>query len=271
MVQDNGSVEVRGLHVRYGENEVVRGVSVAFAPRTATAIIGPSGCGKSTLLRCLNRLTDLTPGCHVEGSIVLDDREVAKMDPVLLRRRIGMVFQKPNPFPMSIKENVVYGVRARGGKIRGLRAICEEALRKAILWEEVKDRLDDPAHSLSLGQQQRLCIARTLAVSPEVILMDEPAASLDPVSTAALETSIRAMKAQYTVVLVTHDLHQARRVADYTVFMSNGIMIESGETGQFFAAPQKRETRDYIEGRLPSTAPAATPISLSEALATTPS
>jgi phosphate transport system ATP-binding protein len=260
MAQQFGSIEVRGLRVRYGENEVVKGVGMAFAPRTATAIIGPSGCGKSTLLRCLNRLTDLTPGCRVEGSITLDEREVSKMDAVLLRRRVGMVFQKPNPFPMSIKENVVYGVRARGGKIRGLRVICEEALRKAILWDEVKDRLDDPAHSLSLGQQQRLCIARTIAVSPEVILMDEPAASLDPVSTAALETSIRNMKAQYTVVLVTHDLHQARRVSDYTVFMSAGTIVEYGATTQFFSSPRKQETRDYIEGRLPSDAIPQKPI-----------
>jgi phosphate transport system ATP-binding protein len=163
-----------------------------------------------------------------------------------------MVFQKPNPFPMSVKENVVYGLRARGGKLGSLRAVTEDCLRRAALWDEVKDRLEAPAYSLSVGQQQRLCIARALAVAPEVILMDEPAASLDPVSTAALEESISAMRGEYSVVIVTHDLHEARRVSDFTCFMSAGEIVEFGETARFFAEPQLQETRDYLDGRLPS-------------------
>ena len=245
-----GTIQISDLHVAYGDNEVVRGMDLMLLPGTVTAIIGPSGCGKSTVLRCLNRLNDLTPGCAVTGSIKLDGDEIGRMDPVSLRRRVGMVFQKPNPFPMSIRENVVYGVRAQGGHKGSFMPLVEGSLRAAALWEEVKDRLKDTAHALSLGQQQRLCIARALAVSPEVMLMDEPAASLDPISTAALEKSIVDMKGRYTVVIVTHDMHEALRVSDYTVFMLGGKVVEQGDTRRFFDSPQRQETRDYLGGRI---------------------
>jgi phosphate transport system ATP-binding protein len=243
-------MNVRGLRVSYGATEVIRGVDLDFTPGAVTAIIGPSGCGKSTLLRCLNRLTDLTPGCEVSGDITFDGRNVRGMDPVLLRRSVGMVFQKPNPFPMSIKENVAYGVKAQGAHRGSLRGLAQSCLEKAALWEEVRDRLDASAYELSLGQQQRLCIARALAVSPGVILMDEPAASLDPVSTAALEMSIVAMKGEYTVVIVTHDLHEALRVSDYVAFMLAGELVEFGETQTVFDQPSRHETREYLQGRL---------------------
>lgn len=245
-----GTIQISNLRVSYGSNEVIRGMDLLLLPGTVTAIIGPSGCGKSTVLRCLNRLNDLTPGCLVSGSITLDGDDISRMDPVGLRRRIGMVFQKPNPFPMSIRENVVYGMRAQGGYKGSFMPLVESSLKAAALWEEVRDRLKDSAHALSLGQQQRLCIARALAVSPEVMLMDEPAASLDPISTAELERSIIAMKGRYTVVLVTHDMHEALRVSDYTVFMLNGVVVEQGDTRRFFDAPQRTETQDYLAGRI---------------------
>jgi phosphate transport system ATP-binding protein len=245
-----GSVQVSGLHVSYGANDVVRGIDLELLPGTVTAIIGPSGCGKSTVLRCLNRLSDLTAGCQVDGSITLDGDDIFRMDPVRLRRRVGMVFQKPNPFPMSIRENVVYGVRAQGGFKGSFMPLVESSLASAALWDEVRDRLQDSGTSLSLGQQQRLCIARALAVSPEVMLMDEPAASLDPISTLALEQSIMAMKGKYTVAIVTHDMHEAQRVADFTVFMYGGKIVEQGETRHLFESPQRSETREYLSGQI---------------------
>jgi phosphate transport system ATP-binding protein len=245
-----GVIELQDLRVSYGSNQVVAGVDLRIEPGKVTAIIGPSGCGKTTLLRSLNRLAELAAGCKVEGRISLDGEDVMKMDPVLLRRRVGMVFQKPNPFPMSIKENVVYGVRAQGGYKGSFRQLAESSLTRAALWKEVHSRLDENAYTLSLGQQQRLCIARALAVSPEVILMDEPAASLDPISTLELESSILAMRGDYTVVVVTHDMHEALRVSDFTVFMYNGQIVEYGETKRVFDAPARQETRDYLSGRL---------------------
>jgi phosphate transport system ATP-binding protein len=241
-----GAIAIRDLHVSYGANEVIKGVDLDVEPGSVTAIIGPSGCGKSTLLRCVNRLTDLTPGCSVRGDIRLDGEEILKMDPVLLRRRIGMVFQRPNPFPMSIKENVAYGVRAQGGFKGDLRAHAEQVLTTAAIWHEVKGRLGDPAMSLSLGQQQRLCIARALAVSPKVLLMDEPAASLDPRSTSELESSIVAMKGEYTVMIVTHDMREALQVSDYTAYMNEGKIVEFAETRKLFSQPAQEATRQYL-------------------------
>ena len=243
-----GVVETRDLRVAYGAAEVIKGIDLTIAPGTVLAVVGPSGCGKTTLLRCLNRMT--TSGAKISGEIFLDGEPTLRMDPVLLRRRIGMVFQKPNPFPMSIRENVLYGVKAQGGtKKSAYKGVVEASLTKAALWHEVKDRLDQSAMALSLGQQQRLCIARSLAVQPEVILMDEPAASLDPTSTAELEDSIIAMKGTYTVVVVTHDIDEARRVSDHTAYLSAGNVVEFGTTQQVFTDARNRETRAYLGGR----------------------
>lgn len=249
-------IEIEGLHVAYGQREVIRGIDLPIARGKVTAAIGPSGCGKTTLLRTLNRLVELTATCRVTGAVRLDGAPVSEMDPVLLRRRVGMVFQKPNPFPMSIRENVLYGVKAQGNGHGRHAEILESSLAHAALWDEVKDRLGHSALTLSGGQQQRLCIARCLAVSPEVILMDEPAGSLDPTSTAKLEESILAMKGEYTVVLVTHDVPEARRVSDFVTFIYDGRIVEYAETQQFFDAPRNDMTRDYIAGRL-VTVPAA--------------
>jgi phosphate transport system ATP-binding protein len=244
-----GGIEVEGLEVRYGDNTVVKGIDIAFKPGKVTAIIGPSGCGKTTLLRTLNRMSELTPGCSVSGQILLDGEDILKMDPMLLRRRVGMVFQKPNPFPKSIRENVLYGVKAIKLKVDH-EATVQSCLERAGLWGELKNRLHDSAFGLSLGQQQRLCIARTMAVSPEVILLDEPASSLDPVSTATVETSILAMKGSYTQAIVTHNMAQARKVSDYTAFVYLGKLVEYGETKKIFESPDMPETREYISGRL---------------------
>jgi phosphate transport system ATP-binding protein len=241
-------IEVEKLQVAYGDREVVQGIDMNIPAGKVVAIIGPSGCGKTTFLRSLNRLTDLSAKCRVHGKVTLDGEGIFALDPVSLRRRVGMVFQKPNPFPMSVKDNVLYGVKAQGR--RGTREILETSLRKAVLWEEVKDRLRVSALTLSGGQQQRLCIARCLAVSPEVILMDEPAGSLDPGATFQLEASIMAMKGAYTVVIVTHDVQEARRVSDYTAFMLGGKVVEFGPTAQMFAEPTTELTRDYLAGRL---------------------
>ena len=243
-------METQDLHLSYGSREVLKGVSVPVVQGRVTAIIGPSGCGKTTLLRSLNRLTDLTAGCRITGKILLDGEDCLDMDPIALRRRIGMVFQRPNPFPMSIRENVLYGVKAQAMKKSRHDDIVEASLRKAVIWDEVKDRLNDSALNLSGGQQQRICIARTLAVSPEVVLMDEPAASLDPRSTAKLEESILAMRGDYTVVAVTHELSQARRVSDYLAFIYEGHVVEYGETAQLFENPREEATRDYLSGGL---------------------
>lgn len=243
---------VSHLHVRYGSNHVVKGISLQIPARQITALIGPSGCGKSTFLRSLNRMNDLIPGARVDGQILLGDREInaPDVDVVALRRQIGMVWQRPNPFPKTIFENVAYGPRAHGEKDRRkLAEIVEQSLRKAALWDEVKDRLHHSAMALSGGQQQRLCIARTLAVHPAVILMDEPCSALDPVSTGKVEDLMVDLKKEYSIVLVTHNMQQAARVADITAFFLSGELVEIDQTDRLFSAPHDRRTEDYITGR----------------------
>ena len=216
------------------------------------AFIGPSGCGKSTLLRCLNRMNDLIPNVKIDGDIVFDQKNIVKdkIDVVDLRTRVGMVFQKPNPFPMSIYENVIYGLRCQNIKDKNvLNKVCETSLKKAALWDEVKDRLNDNAYGLSGGQQQRLCIARAIAMEPEVILMDEPTSALDPIATAKIEELIQDLKKDYTIIIVTHSMHQAARISDKTAFFLMGEVIEMGETRDLFHVPKDKRTEDYITGR----------------------
>lgn len=241
-------IETRTLKAGYNGNTVLKGIDLDIHPGSVTALIGPSGCGKTTFLRCLNRMHELTRGAHVSGSITLNGDDIRRLDPMLLRRKIGMVFQKPNPFPMSIRENVLYGIKAARMKV-DQEAIIESSLTRAGIWDEIKDRLDDNAFGLSVGQQQRVCIARALAMSPEVILMDEPAAALDPASAARVEESIVAMKEAYTVVIVTHNMQQARRISDYTAFMYLGELVEFGPTRQVFDQPVREETWAYVSGR----------------------
>lgn len=252
VASENPVVTVRNLHLYYGGNEAVKGVGMDFPRRQVTALIGPSGCGKSTYLRCINRMNDLIDDVRITGSIRIDDTEVndPALDVIDLRRRVGMVFQKPNPFPMSIYENVVYGLRIAGkGDRRALEEAAEKSLRRAALWDEVKDRLHDSALGLSGGQHQRLCIARAIAVDPEVILMDEPCSALDPRSTARVEDLIAELRGEYTIIIVTHNMQQAARVSDYTAFMYEGVLIEFGNTKQLFTNPGRKETEDYITGR----------------------
>ncbi len=242
----------RDVSVFYGKHQAIRGVSLDIAERCVTALIGPSGCGKSTFLRSLNRMNDTVEGARVEGHITLDDQDIygKGVDAVEVRRRVGMVFQRSNPFPKSIFENVAFGLRIAGVKDQSLIGErVEESLRGAALWDEVKDRLDTSALGLSGGQQQRLCIARALAVKPEVILMDEPASALDPIATARIEELIRELSSDYTIVIVTHSMQQAARVSDYTAFFYMGKLIEYGETDQIFTRPRERRTEDYITGR----------------------
>jgi phosphate transport system ATP-binding protein len=244
-----GGIELKNLKVSYGGKQVLHGIDLIFPPGKVTAIIGPSGCGKTTLLRCLNRLSELSQGCKVSGQILLDGEDVFGMDPALLRQRVGMVFQKPNPFPKSIKENVLYGVKAIKLKCDH-DAVVKSCLEKAALWEELKERLHESAFALSVGQQQRLCIARSLAISPEVVLLDEPASALDPISTATLENSIMEMKGEFTQIIVTHNMNEALKISDYVAFLYMGKLIEFGETKKIFNSPDKRETRDYITGKV---------------------
>jgi phosphate transport system ATP-binding protein len=243
---------VDALSLWYGGSRALNRISLTILEKRVTAFIGPSGCGKSTLLRCFNRLNDLVDHVRVEGDISFDGSSVYDpgLDVNLLRRRIGMVFQKSNPFPKSIFENVAYGCRIHGiNRKHELEAIVERSLRGAALWTEVKDRLHESALGLSGGQQQRLCIARAIAVEPEVLLLDEPCSALDPVATAKIEDLIHELKTQYTIVIVTHNMQQAARVSDYTAFMYLGELIEAGTTQQIFTAPSQRETEDYITGR----------------------
>jgi phosphate transport system ATP-binding protein len=244
-------LQVRGLGVMFNGNYAIRNISMKFQDNRATAIIGPSGCGKSTLLRALNRMHDIVPGAKVVGEIELDGENVMKIDAVAVRRRIGMVFQKPNPFPtMSIFENAVSGLRFNGVSKRSLlKDVAEDVLKKAALWDEVKDRLKEPAMSLSGGQQQRLCIARAMAVEPEILLMDEPTSALDPIATAKIEELIFDLKNTYTIVIVTHNMQQAARVSDYTAFMYMGELVEAARTRTIFTNPEKKQTEDYITGR----------------------
>jgi phosphate transport system ATP-binding protein len=247
--QEIGGLKISGLGVSYGGKQVIKGIDLDIPKGKVTAIIGPSGCGKTTMLRCLNRLSELNSTCRVEGQIFLDGQDVLKMDPMLLRRKMGMVFQKANPFPKSIRENVLYGVKAIKLKIDH-DAVVKSCLEKAALWNELKDRLNESALTLSIGQQQRLCIARTLAISPEVILLDEPASSLDPVSTTSLEASIMAMKGEYTQVIVTHNMNEAKKISDFVAFLYMGKLMEFGETKQIFDSPEQEITKQYISGKL---------------------
>lgn len=240
----------KGLSAYFGKTQALKNISLAIPTNQVVAIIGPSGCGKSTYLRCLNRMHEVAGGT-LDGTILLDGENVFDYDPVILRRRVGMVFQKPNPFPtMSIADNVAAGLKLNGLRNRKqLAGIVEHSLRKAALWDEVKDSLDKSGVSLSGGQQQRLCIARTLAVDPEVILMDEPASALDPISTAKVEELIYQLKKNYTIVIVTHNMQQAARVSDFTAFFYLGDLIEFEETKRLFTSPAKKQTEDYITGR----------------------
>jgi phosphate transport system ATP-binding protein len=252
---DNGhpvAVKVRQLNLFYNEAQALKHIDLDIGEKQVTAFIGPSGCGKSTLLRCFNRMNDLIETCRIEGEIVLEGRNIhdARIDVADLRRHVGMVFQKPNPFPKSVYENVAYGLRIQGiNKRRVLDEAVEWALRGAALWDEVKDRLEESAFGLSGGQQQRLVIARAIAVQPSVILLDEPCSALDPISTLKVEELINELKKQYTIIIVTHNMQQAARVSDRTAFMYLGELIEFGETDQVFTNPQVKQTEDYITGR----------------------
>jgi phosphate transport system ATP-binding protein len=245
-------LDINGLSLYYGNKEALRNISLAIPRKQVTAFIGPSGCGKSTLLRCFNRMNDLIEGIHVVGTIKLDGEDInaPDIDVIQLRRRVGMVFQKYNPFPKSIYENVVYGLRIAGIKNRTiLDETVEKSLHAAALWDEVKDRLRESALRLSGGQMQRLCIARAIAVQPDIILMDEPCSALDPIATSHIEDLIDGLKQEYTVVIVTHNMQQAARVSDYTAFLYLGELIEFDETNKMFTAPSKKQTQDYITGR----------------------
>lgn len=251
-MNDDFVLNVKNLDVYFGDNRAINDVSSDIHRNKITAIIGPSGCGKTTLLRSLNRMNDLTPCCRVEGEVIYEGRNIYSEDTdvVSLREEIGMVFQKPNPFPKSIYENVAYGPKVNGIKSsEKLNNIVEKSLKRAALWDEVKDRLDDSAMGLSGGQQQRLCIARALAVEPEVVLMDEPTSSLDPIATSKIEDLIQDLKENYTVVIVSHNMQQAARVSDYTLFLYLGELIEYSETDKMFENPEKEKTENYITGR----------------------
>ncbi|KPK65781.1 MAG: phosphate ABC transporter ATP-binding protein [Planctomycetes bacterium SM23_32] len=245
-------VEADDFSVFYGSTEAVCGVTLGIPAGKVTAVIGPSGCGKSTFLRAINRMNDLIPSCRTTGKLMLEGQDLYEpgLDVVTLRRTVGMVFQKPNPFPKSVFDNVAYGPRIHGSHSRQeLSEVVEGSLRRAALWEEVKDRLSDNALSLSGGQQQRLCIARALAVDPDIVLMDEPASALDPRSTARIEDLIGELRGHYTIIIVTHNMQQAARVSDMTAFLYEGRLVECGPTARLFTKPREQETEDYITGR----------------------
>lgn len=247
-------ITARGVQVYYGKNHALKDVDVDILDKTVTAFIGPSGCGKSTFLRCLNRMNDTIDGCSVKGSIKIDSEDIydPKVDPVQLRAKVGMVFQKPNPFPKSIYDNVAYGPKIHGltRNKAELDEVVETSLRKAALWNEAKDRLQSPGTGLSGGQQQRLCIARAIATSPEILLMDEPCSALDPIATAQVEELIDELRSQFSVVIVTHSMQQAARVSQRTAFFHLGHLVEYGETGQIFTTPKDPRTESYITGRI---------------------
>lgn len=245
-------IDSKGFYVYYGSNAAVKDVTFDIPEGLVTAIIGPSGCGKSTFLRAINRMNDLIPGCRVDGELTLDGQNLyaSQVDVVSLRKMVGMVFQKPNPFPKSIFDNIAFGPKIHGlTDRRKLGEIVEKSLKQAALWDEVKDRLGDNALSLSGGQQQRLCLARAVAVNPKVLLMDEPASALDPRSTSKIEDLISELRGEYTIVIVTHNMQQAARVSDLTAFLYEGNLIEYGETRQIFTNPEEKQTEDYITGR----------------------
>lgn len=251
---ETNKIEARGVQVFYGTNHAIKDVDVDILDKTVTAFIGPSGCGKSTFLRCLNRMNDTVASARVEGKILLENEDIydARVDPVQLRAKVGMVFQKPNPFPKSIYDNVAYGPRIHGltRNKPELDEIVEKSLRRAALWNEVKDRLHAGGTGLSGGQQQRLCIARAIATSPEVLLMDEPCSALDPIATAQVEELIDELRTDYSVVIVTHSMQQAARVSQRTAFFHLGNLVEYGETGQIFTNPKDPRTESYISGRI---------------------
>jgi phosphate transport system ATP-binding protein len=243
--------EIDGLNLYYGDFHALKDISVAFPEHEITALIGPSGCGKSTLLKCLNRMNDLVDHCKITGKVLLDGENIyGDMDVNTLRRRVGMVFQKANPFPMSVYDNVAYGPRTHGIRSRAkLDALVERSLRQAAIWDELKDRLKKSALGLSGGQQQRLCIARALAVEPEVLLMDESTSALDPISTSKIEDLVSDLKKEYTIIMVTHNMQQAARISDKTAFFLLGDLVEFGETEELFSMPKDKRTEDYITGR----------------------
>ena len=249
----NNMISIENLRLWYGEQQTLHGITMNIRERHVTAFIGPSGCGKSTLLRCLNRMNDRIADCRIEGRVSLDGSDIyePKVDVVRLRTRVGMVFQKPNPFPKSIYENIAFAPRIHGVAYKGseMDELVETCLRRAGLWDEVKDKLHQPGTTLSGGQQQRLCIARTIAVRPDVILMDEPCSALDPIATAKIEELIDELKNEFTVVIVTHNMQQAARVSDYTGFFYLGTLVEYQDTNTMFTSPQKTQTEDYITGR----------------------
>jgi phosphate transport system ATP-binding protein len=245
-------IQVNDLSLYYGEKKALKEISMQIPANKVTALIGPSGCGKSTFLRCINRMNDLIPDVKITGSMLVEGVDIYNkdVDVVNIRKKIGMVFQKSNPFPKSIYENIAYGPKINGIKNKTeLDEIVETSLRQAAIWDEVKDRLDDSAMGLSGGQQQRLCIARTLAVSPDIILMDEPASALDPISTSKIEELVHELKEQYTIIIVTHNMQQAARTSDYTAFFYLGELIEMGKTNAIFTKPEQKQTEDYITGR----------------------
>ena len=245
-------ISVKDLDLYYGDFKALKIINIEIEPNEITAFIGPSGCGKSTLLRCLNRMNDLVEGCRIEGNVLLDGTDIygKNVDVNLLRKKVGMVFQKPNPFPMSIYDNIAYGPRTHGIKNKAqLDEIVETSLKNAAIWDECKDRLKSSALGMSGGQQQRLCIARALACQPEVILMDEPTSALDPISTSKIEELILKLKKKYTVVIVTHNMQQAVRISDKTAFFLLGDLVEYGQTDQIFSVPKDKRTENYITGR----------------------
>ena len=248
---EKAKIQVRNLNLYYGENQALKNINIDLEANKVTAFIGPSGCGKSTFLRTLNRMNDLIDNVKIDGEIIVDGEDIYKSkDVIALRTKVGMVFQKPNPFPMSIYDNIAYGPRLHGVKDKKtLDEIVEKSLKGAALWDEVKDRLKKSALGLSGGQQQRLCIARTIAVSPEIILMDEPTSALDPISTVKMEDLMEELKKNYTVIIVTHNMQQAGRIADKTAFFLNGEIVEYGNTEDIFYNPKDKRTEDYITGR----------------------
>ena len=251
-MESKTKISTRNLNLYYGENHALKNINLDLYEHKITAFIGPSGCGKSTYLKTLNRMNDLVPGVKIDGTVLLDDEDIydSQVDTTLLRKKIGMVFQQPNPFPMSIYDNIAYGPRIHGIKNKAqLDEIVENSLKGAALWDEVSDRLKKSALGLSGGQQQRLCIARALAVEPEVLLMDEPTSALDPISTSKIEDLAIELKKDYTIIMVTHNMQQAARISDKTVFFLLGEVIEYGETEQVFSVPNNKKTEDYITGR----------------------
>ena len=250
-LKKNQKIEVSNLDLYYSDFKALKNINIKIPQNEITAFIGPSGCGKSTLLKSLNRMNDLVEGCRIDGQVLLDGEDIyGKMDVILLRKRVGMVFQKPNPFPMSIYDNIAYGPRTHGIRSKSkLDDIVEKSLRDAAIWEETKNRLKSNALGMSGGQQQRLCIARALAVQPEVLLMDEPTSALDPISTSKIEELAMELKKEYTIVMVTHNMQQAARISDKTAFFLLGEIVEFGETEQLFSMPKDKRTEDYITGR----------------------